>query len=83
MAVSWIQILATPLIIGYLVQHLVEPPKSLDLIDMPENIKKWYDSGDMIKVGKFNMFAKQLSYTGSQENPATIRDRINQKVLVL
>jgi len=55
-----------------LVQHLVEPPKPLDLNDMPENIKNWYNSGDMIKVGKFHMFAKQLSYTGSHENPATI-----------
>ena len=69
----WIQnCLVIPLIIAYLCNLCLEPLANYDVKDLSIDQQNWFKSGQMMKVGQYNMFYKMLEYTGNEEDYPTI-----------
>ena len=60
------------LIIAYLCNLCLEPLANYDVKDLSIDQQNWFKSGQMMKVGQYNMFYKMLEYTGNEEDYPTI-----------
>ena len=66
-SVSLIQLALLPLIIGYLIQFLVEPGGELTFNELSDEMQDWYNTGEMVKGTVKFLEQNEIFFTFSTE----------------